>query len=504
MIRTRNEDSAQPRSVFRVPRSVFITRLWPEVGGNLMTLVFVVLVATFAALGYTTLRLHRIRLEKAQLESATRVTELIARSTSHYMLRNDREALKEIVGTIGQQRDVAGLRILAADSRIAFSSLGSEIGQPAEPIPARVVARTETFRGLHVIGVVTPIRNSPSCSSAECHAHPVSQTVLGALDVKLSLAGTDAGVRKTTRQFFVFSGVATVIGLIVTAFVVFRMSREITAANRTLEERVRLKTAELQRAHEQMIHAEKLSSLGKLAAVVAHEINNPLSGMLTSAKLLRKWLERGDAAAHAEDMRESALLIESESRRCGEIVRSLLSFARVEPMNVSDVDVNRLVHQCLKLIEHKLDLAEIALDLHLDPALPALRGDPGQVEQLLLALIMNSIEAMPHAGTLRLNTSTDPAREHIVIVVEDNGIGIPPHVLSQLFEPFVTTKEEKGVGLGLAISQRIVERHHGSIDVWSEVGHGTRFTISIPVTALAVLPSSEENHESANWTYSHR
>jgi two-component system, NtrC family, sensor kinase len=279
--------------------------------------------------------------------------------------------------------------------------------------------------------------------------------------------------------------VATAIGLIVTAFVVFRMSREITAANRTLEERVRVKSAELQRAHEQMIHAEKLSSLGKLAAVVAHEINNPLSGMLTSAKLLRKWLERGDAAAHAEDMRESALLIESESRRCGEIVRSLLSFARVEPMNVNDVDVNRLVHQCLKLVEHKLDLAEIALDLHLDATLPALRGDPGQVEQLLLALIMNSIEAMPHAGTLRLATSTDPAREHIVIVVEDNGIGIPPHVLSQLFEPFVTTKEEKGVGLGLAISQRIVERHHGKIDVWSEVGRGTRFTISVPVNALA-------------------
>jgi two-component system NtrC family sensor kinase len=299
-------------------------------------------------------------------------------------------------------------------------------------------------------------------------------------------------------QFVIVSTIATVIALLVTAFVVFRMSREITAANRTLEERVQRKTAELRQAQDQMIRAEKLSSLGKLAAVVAHEINNPLSGMLTSAKLLRKWIERGDAAAHSDDMRESALLIESESRRCGEIVRSLLSFARVEPMNVGDVEVNRLVRQCLKLVEHKLDLGEISLKLELDEKLPTLRGDSGQIEQLLLALIMNAIEAMPRSGVLRLNTSTK--EDNIVICVEDNGMGIPPHLLSQLFEPFVTTKEEgKGVGLGLAISRRIVERHHGAIDVWSEVGRGTRFTITIPIAALT--ETQEVDHAG---THSHR
>lgn len=453
--------------------------------GKVIGAVFIVLAASFATLGYTTLRVHRRGLEEAQLDSVTRVTELIARSTTHYMLRNDRAALEEIVDTIGQQRDVASLRILEADSTIAFSSHAAEVGRRTERIPDRAVMRTDTIGDARVIGVTTPIRNNPTCAGAACHAHPASQNVLGALDVKLSLADADARVRRTTMQFIVISSIAGAIALIVTAFVVFRMSREITAANRTLEERVRRKTAELQRAQEQMIQAEKLSSLGKLAAVVAHEINNPLSGMLTSAKLLRKWIERGDAAKHTEDMRESALLIESESRRCGEIVRSLLSFARVEPMNVGDVDVNRLVRQCLKLVEHKLDLGEIALRLELQDDLPALRGDSGQIEQLLLALIMNAIEAMPHAGNLRLMTKADRQGEHVVIAVEDNGVGIPQHVLSQLYEPFVTTKEDKGVGLGLAISRRIVERHHGTIEVWSEVGRGTRFTITIPVTALA-------------------
>jgi len=454
---------------------------WDGGDSNVVAVVFVVLVATFATLGFTTVSLHRRGLEDAQLESAARVTDLIARSTSHYMLRNDRAALKGIVEAIGQQRDVVSLRILDSHSAVAFSSI-----------------RKDAAAEKHVIGITTPIRNNATCASAACHAHPPSQKVLGALDVRLSLAATDTRVHRTSMQFVIVSTIATVIALLVTAFVVFRMSREITAANRTLEERVQRKTAELRQAQDQMIRAEKLSSLGKLAAVVAHEINNPLSGMLTSAKLLRKWIERGDAAAHSDDMRESALLIESESRRCGEIVRSLLSFARVEPMNVGDVEVNRLVRQCLKLVEHKLDLGDISLKLELDEKLPTLRGDAGQIEQLLLALIMNAIEAMPRSGVLRLNTSTK--EDNVVICVEDNGMGIPPHLLSQLFEPFVTTKEEgKGVGLGLAISRRIVERHHGAIDVWSEVGRGTRFTITIPIAALT--ETQEVDHAG---THSHR
>src|ERR1041385_7567404 len=184
---------------------------------------------------------------------------------------------------------------------------------------------------------------------------------------------------------------------------------EITAWNRTLEDRVRDKTAELQTAHEQMLQAEKLTSLGKLAAVVAHEINNPLSGILTYAKLLRRWVDRGELDDRAPEMRESLQLIESESRRCGDIVRNLLTFARVAPLNIAPVDLSAVIRQTAKLVEHKMKLGNITPLLELADDLPPVRGDAAQLEQLILALVINAIEAMPHEGTLHLKTSSDGA-----------------------------------------------------------------------------------------------
>jgi len=182
-------------------------------------------------------------------------------------------------------------------------------------------------------------------------------------------------------------------------------------------------------------------------------------------------------------MRESLELIESESRRCGDLVRNLLTFARAAPMNVSDVDVNRLVHQCMKLVVHKMELGDIEADLDLQHDLPAIRGDAAQLEQLLLALIMNAIDAMPREGTLRVRTSARAG--FMTIVIADNGTGIEPSLLPRLFDPFVTTKEEgKGVGLGLAISRSIVNRHQGTIEVQSEVGKGTAFTITLPLAPV--------------------
>ena len=268
---------------------------------------------------------------------------------------------------------------------------------------------------------------------------------------------------------------------------------ELTTWNRRLEERVRQKTAELSLAHDQMLQAEKLASLGKLAAVVAHEINNPLSGILSYAKLMRRWIERGDdLKPHAADMKEQLLLIESESRRCGNLVRDLLSFARLTPMNVQPMDVNSIIDRCVRLVEHRLDLSSINLDLQLAPEPVPIEADPAQVEQLLLALIINAVEAMPReGGVLRVTTTALPGGNEAQVTIADNGAGIPEEILSVLFEPFVSTKEANGgVGLGLAISRRIVERHGGRIDVNSEPGRGTIFTITLPVRHRAEVTES--------------
>src|SRR6202158_1724665 len=260
------------------------------------------------------------------------------------------------------------------------------------------------------------------------------------------------------------------------------MSLQLRAANeeivtwaKTLEDRVVQKTKELQRAHDHMLHVEKMVSIGKMAAVVAHEVNNPLSGILTYAKLLRKWVESGQAEREKrEETMECLELIASESRRCGELVKNLLTLSRTAPMNVQSTDLRAVIDRSLLLVRHQLELGGIHLQLKLAEDLPRVPCDPAQMEQVFLALIMNAIDAMPRGGNLWLETGLSNDETEIKIRVRDDGAGIAPHVLLQIFEPFLTTKESgHGVGLGLAISRGIVERHNGRIEVDSELGRGT-------------------------------
>jgi two-component system NtrC family sensor kinase len=273
------------------------------------------------------------------------------------------------------------------------------------------------------------------------------------------------------------------------------MSLQLHAANeeivtwaKTLEDRVLEKTMELKRAYDHVLHVERMASVGKMAAVMAHEVNNPLSGILTYSKLLRRWVESGQIE---HERRQEAIecldLIAAESRRCGELIKNLLTLSRTAPMNVQLADLHTVIDRCLLLVRHKLDLGGIELQLKLAEDLPRVSCDPAQIEQVLLALIINAIDAMPRGGNLwiesRIETEPSSAEPEIKIQVRDDGTGIPPDVLPHIFEPFLTTKESgRGVGLGLAISRGIVERHHGRIEVASEPGQGTTFTVTLPAT----------------------
>ena len=219
-----------------------------------------------------------------------------------------------------------------------------------------------------------------------------------------------------------------------------------------------------------------------MAAVLAHEINNPLSGILTYAKLLRKWVEHDDAGmSRRGEIYESLDLIASESRRCGDLVKSMLTFSRTTPINLQPTNLNQVIDRSLRLVQHQFDLAGIEVQPQLDPDLPPVHCDGAQIEQVLLALIMNATDAMPHGGNLWLTTRSNSEHNTVRVVVRDDGAGIPADILPRIFEPFLTTKETgRGVGLGLAISQSILERHHGSIEVQSEVGRGTTFTLTLP------------------------
>jgi two-component system NtrC family sensor kinase len=405
--------------------------------------------------------------------------------------------------------------------------------QPLTRLPRPDRARIFTdAQGRRTLGVIRPIENDASCADAACHAHPPDRRILGVIDADLSLDTVDAQLARQQQQLWGFTGGAVLLVSLVSVLFVWsvvhrpiheltrgihRVARgdldarlevhspdelgelaesfnrmlaelaaartELTAWAQTLEERVERKTRELKRAHEAVLQAEKLASIGKLAAVVAHEINNPLAGILTYTKLLRRWLERGDwDAARREEVRNSLELIEGESRRCGEIVKNLLTFARQSgPMNIERADLNAIVDRVVRLVRHLVELANIQLQLELDANLATVRCDAAAVEQVILALVMNAIDAMPHGGNLWLRSRKDPQGEVVQLAVRDDGVGIAPDALPHLFEPFFTTKERgRGVGLGLAISRSIVEQHGGRIEVESELGRGTAFTVTLP------------------------
>jgi len=534
-----------------------------SLSAKLIALLLMLMLGIFGLLGYLNIRLHRQHLEAATLTSAERVSDVIKRSTTYYMLRNDRQGMYHAIATMADEPGMVRVRIFDREGQISYSSDPSEVGHSVDKSgeacygchsrsePLAHLNRPDRFRifqdstGQRILGVITPIENQPSCSNAVCHAHPASQKILGVLDTNLSLAKADAQLAQTSWRMLAYTLFALLdislltwlfvwrlvgqplkelkdgtrqladgnlgyqlevdstdeVGELATAF--NRMSLQLRSANeeivawaKTLEDRVDQKTRELKRAHEHVLQVEKMATIGKLAAVVAHEINNPLAGILTYARLIKKWIQRGEAeSSKRADAEQSLDLIAEESRRCGDLVRNLLTFSRTAPMNLQTTDLNAVVDRSVRLIAHQLEMTGVELHQELTGGLPPVQCDPGQVEQVLLALMINAIDAMPHGGNLWVNTGLSDDGSEIVLRVRDDGSGIPPEILTRIFEPFLTTKETgKGVGLGLAVSRNIVERHHGRIEVQSEMGKGTTFRVTLPIyssPAHAVAPVSE-------------
>jgi len=232
-----------------------------------------------------------------------------------------------------------------------------------------------------------------------------------------------------------------------------------------------------------ILHQDKMMSLGRLAASVAHEINNPLSGMLNYLLLMIKMVKRGPLERESAEKFEGYLsLIEGEVRRCSQLVSNLLAFSRKSELEFSEIDINGLLKKCVLLSQHKLSLQNIQIRTYLDPALPKIWGDFNQIQQCVINLIFNSIDAMPRGGTLTLRSACFPQRGTAEIQVIDTGSGIAKEDIPKVFDPFFSKgKEGKGVGLGLSTVRGIIEHHKGSIHLDSDPGKGTVFTMGIPL-----------------------
>jgi signal transduction histidine kinase len=234
----------------------------------------------------------------------------------------------------------------------------------------------------------------------------------------------------------------------------------------------------LKESQEQLVHAEKLASLGQLSASIAHEINNPLAGVLTYTKLMAKKIS-GDTL-DKEVALDYLAKMESEVGRCSRIIRNLLDFSRQAEPTLRLVDVNQVIEQVLAMVGHQAQLQEVDVVRELSPSLPKVMADFDKLQQVFTNLTLNAIQAMSGGGKLTLRTSV--ANGQVRIDVQDTGCGISKENLSKLFTPFFTTKEKgSGVGLGLAVVRGIVERHKGELKVQSEAGKGTTFSVYLGV-----------------------
>lgn len=485
--------------------------------------------------------LRILRLNGAQL------ADMVAAATQEAMLHNDRARIQRTVDTIAEQRGIERVRVIEKGGRVAYSTDHAEIGSQIDinesqcmichrddppPLEIAVAERAALFDrpGGRVLGTTRVILNQAECSNAGCHFHKPSDSLLGVLDVNLSLDDFDQSRRRSARDFLIVSLVGLVLILTINVFVVRRivhrpvqslirktaelgdgnlsarvpessndelsilagtfnrMASDLGSARseliewgRTLEQRVEEKSRELTLAQEQMIQVERMASLGKLAAVVAHEINNPLSSVVTYAKLLVRRL-RNDPEL-SDDCKENLEYLESiasEATRCGEIVTQLLSFARKRGGEFSNVNINQVIERSIFLVKHKMQLAEVDVEIELSDDIPTIFADPNQLQQALMAILINACEALVRGGVVRIETT--PSAGGATITISDNGPGMETEVAQRIFEPFYTTKDEaSGVGLGLAVVYGIVERHKGSIEVDTHPGRGCRFEIFLPL-----------------------
>jgi len=244
------------------------------------------------------------------------------------------------------------------------------------------------------------------------------------------------------------------------------------------------RTKELKADLNRMVQEDRMISLGKLVASCVHEINNPIQGLLVFSDLMQEILKKENPTPKdLGEFRQHLSLMSSELERCGNIVSGLLSFSREKSLEYKDLNINDVLESVLTLTRHKIELQDIHLIIDLVPGIIIVRGDTNRLQQCLLNLIFNSIEAMSNGGELKIISKIDKPEKIIRIVVEDTGNGISKEHLDHIFDPFFTTKEEgQGTGLGLSIVYGVVKNHGGNVHVESKVGKGTLFTISLPVS----------------------
>jgi two-component system NtrC family sensor kinase len=615
-----------------------------KIGLRLIVAVGVITIVIIGAFSYFSISAQSNALMSQAGIHANQLSEAIKNSTLTSMLENKREEVHAIINTVSHEPSITEIRILNKEGVVRFSSRSELIGRmvdkraescyachtenaPLQRLP--IDERMRIYRigpdSPRILAVINPIYNSPSCYEAACHAHTRDQTVLGVLDIKLDLANVDQQIEDSKIRLVGLAVIAIVALSLFIAYCVrrwvgkpvkelVRATKEVSAGNFNysiadlgrdelglLARSFNKMTRNLAEARQQIFQSDKLASLGRLAAGVAHEINNPLTAVLTYSSFLLK------RTKDSPEVQEDLGVIVRETIRCREIVKNLLDFARPSVPRMEQADICKIIRSAIEVVASQLLLKRIELDAHLDTSLPEVTVDPNQIQQVFINLFVNAADAIGDSGgkltvepsviclapyglaqvktavcpkghglmddevkigglpTIKVRAvskgnegviNLDPVygkhrhqygleikrgkdlrvscpqcrvslveedvkcpecgsavyafevppqgmfegctnpectwqrwramdeagkKGYIEVTVADTGQGIPAENLSRLFEPFYTTKGKHGTGLGLAVIWRIIDNHEGTINVESEPGKGTRFTIHLPL-----------------------
>lgn len=608
---------------------------------GITTLIIVGVYSVFAIKSQQTVLLSEVE------RHGNRLSEALKKSMRFEMLANNRESIHNMINTIGEEPSIREVRIFNKMGEIIYSVEASDIGRMvnmqeescyachAEDEPLQRLSmneRTRIFKKeseeYRVLGIINPIYNEPSCYEADCHAHYSSQTVLGVLDITVDLSEVDKEIAKSEINMLIFAiisivGISFIIVFFIRMWVVKPVSNLVTATKNVaagnlqytiekvhddeigmLASSFNNMTNKLAEARMQLFQSDKMASLGRLAAGVAHEINNPLTGVLTYSSFLLKRTQDNP------EIQEDLKVIVRETKRSREIVKSLLDFARQSVPKKNKADINEIIDRAYNVVENQLNMNKVKFEKNFQENLPKVIVDSNQMQQVFINLIVNASDAIgAKGGTIKvstkqidlspygvlqikkaecskrhslideqykidglpsikilirqddkekilhlnsiygkkdhenhfpINTQKDFSiecptcnvslkdenekcpecgspiykidtpgqgvlkgcinkncywqvwpeveahgrRAFIEIIIEDNGSGIPKENLSKIFDPFFSTKGQKGTGLGLAVIWGIIDNHDGSIKVESEINVGTKFIIRLPLEPL--------------------
>ncbi len=459
---------------------------------------------TWINIGY-----QRVQMEDALEDNVLIISNTIEKSLATAMLQGKSREVQSILEAVGGYHNIQQVKIFSPTGVILKSSRRWMIGRKVDASTQKWFLEGKFKKPIKrrsegIFSVLFPIENTEPCM----HCHGSKAKLNGVLSVEVSMAQTQEKVGELSKTMFLWAfGITAILAISLSLFLTRFVStpiqdlmRTMERAERGLEARVEVRSADdigrlgeafnsllskLERArrrveryhYEQMKRADRLASIGEMAAGIAHEIKNPLAGIAGVIQVLKKDLPPGD---QKRSVLEEVL---SQVERMDKAVRNLLSFARPPEPKMTLVDINEVIGRLLDFLAPQFAKYAITFERKLASGIPWLSLDPDLMQQAFLNIALNAIQAMPEGGKFTAETRVDsPGADvpgQVTVIFSDTGKGISPENVSKIFSPFFTTRQQ-GTGLGLSITQRIIEQHGGEINVTSQQSKGANFTITMP------------------------